>query len=335
MAELEPITPTKAKELYLAQREDEVSDETVQAHHYRLKHLIRWCEKKGITNINDLSPLSLHEYRQWRKKDGDLNAVTLQTQLSTLKVFIRFCESINAAEQGLHEKIMLPSVDEEENTRDRLLEGDAAKNILSYLRRYEYASLRHTVCITLWNTACRIGALQSLDVDDFVEESQSLRFRHRPDSGTRLKNGKGGERICALSDDVVAVLSDFIDVNRPNVTDNHQRKPLFATEHGRMHKSNIRSIIYAITRPCVYNQDCPHGRDLDECEATNHDAASKCPSSRSPHDIRRGSITEYLREEVPKTVVSDRANVAPDILDKHYNRMTEEERMEQRREYFD
>ncbi len=335
MAELESVTPTKAKKLYLAQRKDEVSDETIQAHHYRLKHLIRWCEQEGITNINDLTPLLLHEYRQWRKEDGDLNAVTLQTQLSTLKVFLRFCESINAVEEGLHEKIMLPSVDDEENTRDRMLEGDTAEAVLSYLRRYEYASLRHAVCITLWNTACRIGALQSLDVGDFDEESRSLRFKHRPDTDTRLKNGRSGERICALSDEVVTVLSDFIDVQRPDVTDSHGREPLFATEYGRMHKSNIRSIVYAVTRPCIYQQDCPHERDLDECEATNHDVASKCPSSRSPHDIRRGSITEYLREEVPKTVVSDRANVSPDILDKHYNRMTEEEKMEQRREYFE
>jgi hypothetical protein len=33
--------------------------------------------------------------------------------------------------------------------------------------------------------------------------------------------------------------------------------------------------------------------------------------------------------------VADRADVSPDVLDKHYNQMTEEEKMAQRREYLD
>jgi hypothetical protein len=46
-------------------------------------------------------------------------------------------------------------------------------------------------------------------------------------------------------------------------------------------------------------------------------------------------LTYLLRNDVPKAVVSDRGDVSSDVLDDHYNQMTEEEKMEQRRRYLD
>ena len=69
--------------------------------------------------------------------------------------------------------------------------------------------------------------------------------------------------------------------------------------------------------------------------ANTRDAASKCPSSVSPHAIRRGSITHSLNSDMPDKVVSDRANVSPKVIEQHYDRRTEQERMEQRRDYLD
>ena len=127
MAELEHLSPAKAEEMFLAQREDEVTEKTHQIYHYRLKPFIRWCEEGNITNINELSARSLHEYRLWRKKDGNLKTITLKGQLSTLRVFVKFCEFIDGMEQGLLDQILIASVGEEEPVSDSILESERAE----------------------------------------------------------------------------------------------------------------------------------------------------------------------------------------------------------------
>lgn len=333
MTELEFIAPAEAKEMYLAQRRNELAEATLQGHHYRLKPFVKWCESNDLTNLNDLTSRDVHRYRLHRQEEADLNKITLRTQLSTIRVFLQFLESIDGVKQGLHEKMLIPSTNSDEESRDEMLDSKSAEKLLNYLDKYEYASKTHALLTVLWATGCRMGGAHSLDVEDFDPDAQSLAFRHRPDQGTRLKNKQSGERLCALSTDVTETLEDYIAVNRRKMTDENERRPLFTTRSGRMHKSNIREIVYAATRPCAYGQDCPHDRDPDSCEAATYSYARKCPSSTPPHDIRRGALTHLLKEDVPKEVVSDRANVGRDVLDNHYNQMTEEEKMEQRRGY--
>lgn len=77
-------------------------------------------------------------------------------------------------------------------------------------------------------------------------------------------------------------------------------------------------------------------RDPAACEPTDGlKDASKCPESVSPHAVRRGGITHWLQQDVPMRVVGDRANVSQDVLDAHYDRRSEREKAEQRREYLD
>lgn len=78
-----------------------------------------------------------------------------------------------------------------------------------------------------------------------------------------------------------------------------------------------------------------YGREPDSCEAMTNETASKCPSSISPHAIRRGSITHHLSKDIPETVVSDRANVSQRVLEQYYDRRSQREKMEQRRQYLD
>ncbi|WP_394739455.1 tyrosine-type recombinase/integrase [Natronococcus roseus] len=330
---LEPLTPTEAKDMFLADRHGQVAERTVQADDYRLRHFIRWTEENGIDNLNDLSGRTLHKFRLWRKEDGDLNKVSLRTQLKSLRVFIKWCESIDAVEEGLHEKILLPTPSKEEERREETLRTGQAEEVLEYLRRFEYASRSHTLLELLWHTGLRIGAVYSLDIEDYDPEEERLELTHRPDTETALKNKSEGERMIALSRHVCEVLDDWLEHNRPDVLDDHGRELLFTSEEGRLTISTMRERVYSVTRPCYYGKDCPHDRSVDDCEATRYGYRSKCPSSVSPHSIRRGSITHFLTENVPEKVVSDRMGVGQDVLDKHYDKRGEEVKVEQRRDY--
>lgn len=334
---LVPTAPDEALDLYLRERSTEVTDSTLQAHKYRLNHFVRWCgEVENIDDMNGLTGRHLHRYKLWRREDGDLNKVSLKSQMDTLRVFLRFCESIDAVVSDLHSKVMSPTLSDGVGQRDVKLDTDEAKNLLEYLGRFEYATFAHTLLLLLWRTGMRIGSIRALDVGDFDTSEQYLRVRHRPGTDTPLKNKGNGERLVSLTAETGSVIADYLDVHRPDVTDEHGREPLLATDHGRPTKNTFRAVTYRWTRPCQYTGECPVGREKDECEAlTSRMGASKCPSSVSPHAVRRGSITHHLTEDVPEKVVSDRMNVSQRVLEDHYDRRSEEVKMEQRRGYLD
>lgn len=332
---LEPIEPETALELYLADRENNVTEATIRSHRSRLGHFIRWCDDEEITNLNNLTGRKLHRYRLWRRDEGDLSPATEKTQMDTLRVFIRWVESIDGAPEDLHVKIRSPTLTGDDNVRDEMLEEDRAEELLDYLRRYEYASRPHVVIALMWHTMMRVGAIHSLDVSDFDPEEKSLEVVHRPDEDTPIKNSTDGERFIALSDEVCQFLIDWIDQRRPAVTDEYGREPLISTSQGRAHTTTLRSDCYRYTRLCISTGECPHGRDIDDCPATEYERASECPSSESPHALRRGGITHSLQQDWPMKVVGDRANVSEQVLEMHYDRRTEKEKMEQRRDYLD
>lgn len=332
---LQPISPAEAKAMYLDEKSSESRESTVQAHDYRLRHFIRWCENEDISNLNPLTGRDLHHYKLWRREDGDLNNVTLVTQLSTLRVFIRWCEQIDAVKPDLSDSISLPTLSQGEDQRDVMLDGERATELLKYLRQSEFGTRTHALIEVLWHTGMRIGAAQGLDVEDYDPSNQLLELRHRPQQGTRLKNGERGERFNAINDQVCNVVNAYLEDNRKRVMDGYDRKPLFTSRLGRPAKSTLRDSIYRITRPCVYTNQCPHDRDINDCEALNRNRASKCPSSVSPHAIRRGSITTHLSEDIPNKVVGDRMDVSLDVIEAHYDRRSEQQKSQQRREYTD
>lgn len=339
MSELQPISPREALEMYLQDVDGELSPDSIQAKRYQLGFFVRWCEgedgeQERIENLNEITGRDFTRFKNWRSEG--INKVTLKTNLSALRTFMRFCVKIDAVDSDTPEKINVPTLDRGENERETLVETEEAGKILDYLSRFEYASFDHVLFLLQWVTGARMSGLHSIDVDDFDADEGTVTIEHRPETDTRLKNKQDGERVITLSEPVVRVLEDYIQHNRTDVEDDHGREPLFTSKFGRMHKVQMNKHIYSVTRPCAYGADCPADKDPSECEYTgSYDYNLKCPHNHRPHDVRRGSITAALRDEVPSKAVADRMNVSMKTLDRHYDARTESEKAEQRRGYFE
>jgi site-specific recombinase XerD len=324
--ELEPIEPNRARELFIDQKSTQCVESTVKSYRYRLQHFIEWCDENDITNLNVLTGRDLQEYRLWRRENGDLNKISLNQQMCSIRVFLKWCGSIEAVAANLYDKVMVPRVSPDEERNEETLDAETAQEILEYLTTYKYASREHALFALLWETGIRIGAAHSLDVADLDVDGERIELLHRPERGTRLKNGASGERPVAISTELATMLHNYRSDIRPDVTDDCGRDPLLTTEYGRMTRTSMRRTIYRITAPCFRDEPCP------DCTETNQ---RKCPEAVCPHAIRRGSITHFLSEDVPVEVVTDRMNLSRDVLEKHYDKRSEEVKLEQRREYLE
>ena len=326
------LSPAEVVEMYLDHRRPELSQKSLWNQKYQLDNFAEFCQERGIDDLQELTGRDIHRYRTWRSQQG-ISPLTLRTNLATLRVFLEFAASIDAAEEGLREKVILPEIDREDEAKDVKLDDELANTVLDYLGRFRYASRDHVIIGILWHTGIRLGTLRAFDVEDFDREDHCLRVRHRPETGTPLKNGKAAERAIAVGEYYCQVLEDYLENHRDPVTDEHGREPLISSSHGRLTETPIRDAVYRWTRPCFVGLECPHDRDPDDCEATLSKKASECPSSRSPHGVRRGALTRMLREGTPEQVVSDRSDVTTDVLEQHYDRRSERERMELRRKF--
>jgi len=341
MNELQPITPTEAVAMYCEDIDGELSPNSVQQKRYQLGTFVDFCEganrENGDPRVSDMTELTgrdLTRFKNWRSED--LQKVTLRTNLSTVRTFLRFCVSIDAVNPSLPEKGNVPTVDTEENHNDDYISPEDAEAILAYVDRFQYASLDHALFRCQWTTGMRMSGLHSLDVDDVDTDERTLTVRHRPEGGSRLKNSTDGERVVAIDGETAEVLADYIEYQRTRVEDEYGREPLFSTRYGRMNKKNMNKRIYRLTTPCYTARGCPADREPQTCEHTgSYDNYVSCPYNSRPHAIRGGSITYWLRDDVPKQAVGDRVNASGKTLDRHYDERDEAEKAEQRREFFD
>lgn len=323
------LTVRAARDRFLEECRIDSTEQTVRSYQNRLTRFVEWCEDNEVETVADLSGWLLDEYR---RSLGEDSPVTVKGKMMAVKQLIGYLERIEAVEEDLEEKVPTPSLSAEDERSNVKLAPDAAIALLTFYR--DSAAYRgtpeHVTLEVLWHTGCRMSGLRALDLEDYDGESGTLRFVNRPQMDTRLKNGADGERPVAIPEEVVDVIDTYILRERIEKHDDHGRRPLFSCRQGRPSDTTVRNWAYMATQPCVHKH-CPHGRDRDTCDYRHRNHASQCPSSRSPHQIRTGSITWQLNRGIPIEDVAERVNSSPDVIRRHYDVATGEEKLEERR----
>lgn len=154
-----------------------------------------------------------------------------------------------------------------------------AESILVYLEKDEYTTFRRALFPLIWTTGTRPGTVRGIDLGDYYPEENYLKVAHRPETETRLENQNQAEREINIHSWVCDILDDYLEMHRAEATDEYGRESLLTTKHGRPRRSTLRPQLSALTRPRHYTGDCPHGRDQNDCDATEYRFAQRCPSS--------------------------------------------------------
>ncbi|WP_257300233.1 site-specific integrase [Haloarchaeobius sp. FL176] len=337
--DLDPLPPELGVDLYIDSRKDDTAQWTRTSQTARLRPFIEWCEENDVGTLADLDGRDLYEYRVWRRegnysgsKVDQLAGTTLKSSMTTLRRFLKFAATIEAVPEELYDKVPVPSIEKGGDVSDSSIDPERVPPILEYLETYEYASRTHVILLLLWHCGARTGGIRALDLRDIDLDGDQpgVEFVHRPETDTPLKNQTGGERYNRITPRVARIVQAYLDGPRKDKEDDYGRNPLITTRKGRVSTSCIRNTLYKVTRPCWLDNGCPHNREIDECEAVDHTYASKCPSTRSPHDVRKARVTKYRNDGVPREVVSDRLDASEFILDKHYDRASEREKANRR-----
>ena len=327
----EDLSPRKAWQRYLDARSPETTSQSQKTYHYRLKLWVEWCEANQIETVSELNGWVFESFKQDRAGAG-LAPTTLQGEMQTLKNYVQFLERIEAVDEDLAEKVDVPHVAKRDQSSNIKLDSEAAASLLTYFRNSSAhrAQNYHAALEVLWHVGARMGGFRALDLRDFDADAQLLDFNHRPETGTPLKKKEDGERMVGLRSSVANILSEYIQKHRPDSHDDAGRQPLFATAQGRVSSNAFRSWCYYATLPC-HHGPCPHGKQRETCDWVSHNHSSKCPSSRSPHQVRTGSITWHRDRGVPREVTADRTNASEETIDKHYDKPLKRQSLERRR----
>lgn len=339
--DLEPTAPREAFDLWLSQLDRAQS--TIQSYRYRVKPFLEFCERNGIESFDHLTTRTIKEFEAERR--GSLQRQTVNNQFGTLSLFLRYCEELNAVGEDVVRALDVPELSKEDRVNTEKLIRKRAENILENLGKFQYASREHVALLVMWRTAMRVGAVHSLDLEDLYltdDDRERLRVqlaeegfardvidailaeselpfiypRHRPETDTRLKNDEDSERVINVADWVADIVQDYIRANRYDVDDEYGRSPLLTSRKGsgRLSISAIRNWAYIHTQPCEFGGGCPHDRDPEECIAREHGHGSDCPSSRSPHKLRTGSITWHRDVGWPVADLADKADTGEDLI---------------------
>lgn len=301
----------------------------------KIDYLRTYLEDEAqIESTEDLTSEDVERYDKWRKyeslsRDEPLADSTLSDDMYLFRELIQYLIEHRMAPVRFEKCVEIPEIDyaEGEGVDEKKLDPEIAKAALEYLRKYEYADIEHVSMELMCHSGPRKAGLIGRDVPDFDYQERVLKYE--TEDTTPLKNDESSEREVSLYDDLPEIIKDFLQDQRPPATDEEGREPLLTKGDGRLSPSTLQKIAYKWTRPCKVGLGCPHDRDPEDCEAAQkNNSAYKCPSSRAPHHIRTGYITDQKNRGVSGDGIEQRCDVTPRVQKLHYDHPDDAEERE-------
>lgn len=326
------LTIPEAVDLFIRRKQTDWKGQTKETYEKDLHVFLQYAASAGIETTAELNRWNVGGYTDFLL-DQDWARVTVASRQKKAKTWLKYLEGQGIIPLGLHLAIETLRLSDDEQTSDQQLKPEDARSLLSFYRNSAEwrGTRRHAVLEVLWHVGCRIAGVRSLDLDDYEPETGDLKFRSRGEKGTRLKRGKQHQRNVTLSEIPNDVLHFYVRRERPDIRDEHGRKPLFPTRQGRASRSAVRGWMYQATQPCMA-VECPHGKRRPNCKFVPRDSASRCPSTRSPHAIRRGSITWQRNLGFTEETVAKRAAATPSVIRRYYDDPDYADELERRRD---
>lgn len=308
-------------------RENKLEEvDSTSQYNRKLNYLQLYLEEEACVEMtDDLTSEDVERYDTWRKyeslsRDKPLSDITLQDDMYLFREFIRHLIEHKMAPVRFEKSVVIPDVDPEsgEGVDEKKLDPEIAQAALEHLRKYEYADVEHVSMELMCQSGPRKCGLHGRDVENFDYDERILQYEH--EEATSLKKDENSEREITLYGKVPEIIRDYLKDIRPSETDENGRRPLLTKGDGRIHPSTLQKIAYKWTRPCKVGLGCPHDRNPEDCEAAQkNNSAFKCPSSRAPHHIRTGYITDQKNRGVSSSAIDQRCDVSPRVQDIHYD----------------
>ncbi len=329
------FTIEEAVDFYIHRNRPNWHGETARTYRKSLATFEDYADDADIDTLDDVNLWTAGQYTDWLL-DADYARATIQSKQRQARTWLKWIESQGLLEIGTHLAIEPLRLDDSEQTSSDILTPDSLREYLAFYREDAQwrATRRHAILEVIGHIGARRSCVRALDIEDHDPEARTLTFRNRPETDTRLKRGDSHERKVILSPEPNAVLAEYIEGNRHPTHDDHGRRPLFSSIRGRPVKSTITGWVYQATTPCIM-QACPHNRRRYHCEWTEQRHASKCPSTKSPHPARRGSITWQLNIGRSRDDVAERAATTPDVIRRYYDQPDLDEGLRRRITDFD
>lgn len=324
------LTPEEAVQRFVAKRRNKNTEKTVRSYENRLRQFVRWTQDRDdIETMRDIDGWIVDEYERFLDERGDAPS-TVKGKIVSFKELVKYCVSLDVVDADLLDRIKIPKLDEDDQTDDTRLETAEAQRLLEYYRQStrDYGTVQHVVLELMWHIGGRISCFRALDLGDYDPDNRVIRFRSR--EPTRLKDGTKHERNVAIPEPVADALNFWIERERLDKRDDEGRQPLLTTRFGRPADSTIQTWAYLATEPCIHTS-CPHNKRRETCDYTEKSHASKCPSSRAPHQIRTGSITWQLNRGLSYVKVAERVAASPETIRRYYDKADLDDELARRR----